>query len=138
MPGARPQSGTTERPRARARSWWLLLLQHDPGVAAEVGEVTAGLEREPRHRLVEIVGQGAEHGVVAPHRREDGRVIVGVEAHGAEPGTGVGQENRQPFRMDIRERHLGDLGVLQSRLHAAAPPCRPPPSTSSFMYEPRG
>ena len=39
MPGARPQSGMTEIPLASASLVQLLLLQHDLGVAAEVGEV---------------------------------------------------------------------------------------------------
>jgi hypothetical protein len=40
-------------------------------------------------------------------------MIVGIQAHGAEPGTRVGQENRQPFRMDIGERHFRNLGIAE-------------------------
>ena len=113
MPGARPQSGHDREAARPRRLVVLLLLQHDLGVAAEVGEVTPGLEGQPRHRLIEVVGQGAEHGVVAAHGREHRRMIVGVEAHGAEPGTRVGQENRQPFRLDVGERDFGNLGILE-------------------------
>ena len=83
IPGARPQSGNYREPSRPRGIVMLLLLQHDVGVAAEVREMTAGLERQPRHRFVEVVGQGAEHRVVAAHGGQDRRVIVGVESHGA-------------------------------------------------------
>ena len=49
MPGASPQSGMTETPLASGLVVQLLLLQHDLGVAAEVGEVAADFDRGARH-----------------------------------------------------------------------------------------
>jgi hypothetical protein len=38
-------------------------------------------------------------------------VIVGIEADGPEPGTGVDQEYRQSLGMNVGERHLRDFGI---------------------------
>ena len=97
----------------------LLLLQHDLGVAAEVREVHAGLHRELGERAVEVVGNGAHHGVHLAHEAEHGLVVAHVERCGDQAMAGVRcEKRRQMIDLEVGEADLRHLGVLQQVIGA--------------------
>ncbi len=49
--------------------------------------MAAGLDREPGHLVVEIVGNGTEYGIVPLHRLEHGRMIGDVQGQPVEAGV---------------------------------------------------
>ena len=100
IPGASPQSGMTLTFCAAACVGERLLLEHDLGVAAEVAEVRARLDREPRHLEVEVVGQRAHHRVALPHQRQHRLAVAHVERRRDQPRSGVRREERRD-RADV-------------------------------------
>ena len=92
----------TETPLLDGLIVQLLLLQDDVGVAAEIGEVAAALDRGLGHGPVVVVGNGAHHRRLALERRMDCGGVGDIEANGAQPALPVAREK------------LGQLSGLRS------------------------
>ena len=56
-----------------------LLLTDNLRIAAEIGEMYSGIDREPRHVEVEVVRNRTHHRVALPHQPAHGVLIAHVE-----------------------------------------------------------
>jgi hypothetical protein len=84
-----------------------LLLQHDLGVAAQVGEVRAGVHRRHRHPQVEVVREGAHHRRHAFHGVADPRAVVGVHLLRRQPAAEVRlEEGGKRVDLEVGDDHL--------------------------------
>ena len=82
----------TETPFCQRLIVQLLLLQDDVGVAAEVGEVAAALDRGLGHGPVVVVGNGTHHRCLALERRVDGGRVGDVQLNGTEAALPVARQ----------------------------------------------
>src|SRR5262249_27072152 len=102
----------------------LLLLEDDLGVAAEVREMAARLDRSASQGAIVVIGDGAHDRGVASKRLLDGDRIGHIEPHGLEPPSPVapaGQEGRETIWPKIGQGHLGHRRILQEIVGAGAP-----------------
>jgi hypothetical protein len=100
IPGATPQSGMTVTPLALAAAsscFW----EDDLGVATEVAKMGPGLDREAAHFEVEVIRQGAHHGLDPLHGRADGGVVAPVERDEPEPRIGPAGLEKGGQRADV-------------------------------------
>ena len=72
-----------------------LLLEHDLGVSAEIAEVHARVHRAHRHVVVEVIREGAHHGIAIPHQRRHSVAVSHVERRRNQPMTGILREKRR-------------------------------------------
>ena len=120
IPGASPVSGTTVMFFALRLRVERLLLAHDLGIAAEIGEVHTGFDGEPRHVEVEVVRNRAHHRVAFAHHAEDRVLVAHVERRRKQATTRVWREKvGQMADLQISESNLFDFFVLQQIVGAS-------------------
>jgi hypothetical protein len=92
----------------------LLLLEHDLGVSAKVGEMDAGLHGELRQLEVEIVGDGAHHGIGLAHQRQNRFLVAHIQRCEDQTLARIGgEELREVAGVEIGQPHNLHIGILQ-------------------------
>ena len=100
----------------------LALLEHDLGVAAQIGAVDAQLHRRSRDVQVEVVRRRVQDGVLPPQRRAQVRAILQVELAEREAlAAGRLQQPGDAVRFQVGHGHLLDAGLLQQIVGTGGP-----------------
>jgi hypothetical protein len=99
----------------------LLLLQDDLGVAAQVGEMAATLDRGLGHGTVVVVGDGAHDRCVTLKGGMHVRRVGDVQPHRVQPTSPIsGEKLGQLFGPEVGQSNLGDSRILKEIVSAGA------------------